>query len=75
MKQYKNTGGNSGALSYEIMADSIKIEFQDGSIYLYTYHSAGKNNVEQMKKLAEKGQGLTTFINVNVHNKYTSKLV
>lgn len=31
--------------------------------YYYTYNSAGKNKIEDMKKLALSGSGLNTYIN------------
>lgn len=63
MERYKNLGGNSGIMAYEIDDQSITVEFQDGSVYLYTYDSAGAENIERMKKLAIAGEGLNSFIN------------
>ena len=74
MERYKNLGGDSGVVAYELGKDSITVEFNDGSLYLYTYQSAGSNNIEQMKGLAVTGRGLNTFINKNVRKKYASKL-
>jgi len=74
MERYKNLGGDSGVVAYEIADDSIKVEFSDGSLYLYNYQSAGSDNIEQMKGLAIAGKGLNSFINRNVRKKYASKL-
>lgn len=74
MTPYKNLGGDSGISSYEIGDDYIKVEFNDSSIYLYNYVSAGEDNIEQMKQLAEAGEGLNSFINKHVKNKYAEKL-
>ena len=63
MKRYGNLHGNSGIAAYEEGAKFIKIQFTSGSIYLYTYESAGKDDVEEMKELAREGSGLTRFIN------------
>jgi hypothetical protein len=63
MKAYKNLTGISGVSAYETGADFISIEFNHGPIYLYNYQSAGERNIEQMKYLANKGEGLATFIN------------
>lgn len=52
MTQYNNKSGNSGILAYEIRDSQISIKFSDGSVYHYSYISAGQSNVEQMKKLA-----------------------
>jgi hypothetical protein len=74
MARYKNLGGDSGISSYVIGADSIEVTFNDGSVYLYNYASAGKDNIERMKSLAESGSGLNSFINTNVKKLYASKL-
>jgi hypothetical protein len=73
MEPYKNLSGNSGIANYEIGADFIKVWFRNGRCYLYTNESAGRSNVEQMKALAEAGQGLGTFISTTVHKAYASK--
>jgi hypothetical protein len=73
MEHYKNLGGNSGVIAYEISADSIKVQFNTGSIYLYTYQSARKNNIEYMKQLAANGIGLNSFISRVAKKLYASK--
>ncbi|MEA5114124.1 MAG: hypothetical protein VB050_08840 [Geobacteraceae bacterium] len=62
MTTYENHGGSSPILAFEIGDDSIMIKFTDGSLYLFTYRSAGSSNVEQMKKYAMFGHGLNGFI-------------
>lgn len=74
MERYKNLGRNSNVAAYEIGSDRITIQFNDGSMYLYTYRSAGQANIEQMKKLAEAGRGLNAFINTRVRKAYESKV-
>ncbi|GEP50449.1 hypothetical protein FNO01nite_11210 [Flavobacterium noncentrifugens] len=74
MKTYKNLSGNSGIKAYQISQQSIRIAFSDGSVYLYNYASNGKRAVEIMKGLAEKGIGLTTYINQEVRDQYAEKL-
>lgn len=39
-------------------------------VYRYSYKSAGVENVENMKVLAEQGYGLNSFINIYVKYKY-----
>ena len=73
MKGYKNLGGNSGVVGYEIGDDFIRVQFSDGSIYLYTYSSADAHNIEHMKQLARNGHGLNAFINRNVRKAYARK--
>ena len=74
MERYSNLGGDSGVVAYEIGNNSITVEFSDGKRYLYTYQSAGSDNIEQMKALAAAGRGLNSFINTNVKKRYASKL-
>lgn len=74
MERYKNLSGDSGVVAYEINADSISIQFRDGSVYLYTSRSVGRANLERMKQLAVAGSGLTTFINREVRKDYAARL-
>lgn len=62
MRPYANLSGNSGVTAYESGPDFIRVEFRSGETYLYTYDSAGPDNVEHMKDLADKGHGLAAFI-------------
>ena len=70
MMPYRNIAGNSGVMAYEIGTDHISVQFIDGKIYVYSYASAGKKNVERMKRLALRGHGLSTFISKTVRDKY-----
>ena len=70
MKRYGNRHGRSGVLAYEIGPDSISVRFVNGDVYRYTYRSAGRARVEQMKVLAESGQGLSSFISRHARNAY-----
>jgi len=74
MERYRNFGGDSGVYAFEIGADSIKVQFSDGAIYLYNYASAGSYNIEQMKNLARRGDGLNSFINTTVRKGYAAKI-
>lgn len=74
MPRYANRGGDSGVVAYELGDDSITVEFSDGSVYLYTYASAGAANIEHMKDLAERGEGLNEFIKRHVNKGYERKL-
>ena len=75
MSTYKNLSGNSGVVAYEIRQEAIVVVFNDGHCrnYQYDYASAGRLNVEEMKRLAVLGQGLNTFIMNNVRKRYSSK--
>lgn len=71
MIRYQNKGGNSAIVFYEIGDDYIKIWFKDAKrTYVYSYKSAGKENVEYMKRLALEGQGLNAFIKKYVNQGY-----
>jgi len=74
MEHYKNLGGDSGVKAYQIGDDSIKLQFRDGSLYLYNCQSAGRSNIEHMKELAIAGKGLNSFISRVVKKGYASKL-
>ena len=73
MDLYRNIDGDSGVSAYEIGADFIRVRFSTGATYLYTYSSAGSENIEQMKILAREGNGLNSFINTRVRRLYARK--
>jgi len=73
MIHYKNINGNSAIETYEILADGIKIKFDSGCIYTFTNFSAGNRNIENMKILASRGDGLNNYINKNVKHRYSHK--
>ena len=73
MHRYRNINGNSGVIAYEYDADSIYVMFFDGFIYKYSYRSAGKKIVEELKRRADLGYGLNGYINRFARNKYESK--
>ncbi|WZL80721.1 hypothetical protein QBE53_13035 [Vallitaleaceae bacterium 9-2] len=73
MIKYKDVDKNSGVQSYEIGHDSVTVQFKGGGVYCYSYKSAGVNNVERMKVLAQQGDGLNAFINTTVRTKYDWK--
>jgi hypothetical protein len=73
MERYKDIDGDSRVAGYEIGPDYIRVKFSDGSVYLYTYASAGSNNIEEMKRLAAAGEGLNAFIIKNVRKRYAKK--
>ena len=73
MERYKNLGGDSGVAAYENGPDFIRVQFNDGAVCLYTYASAGAQNMDHMKQLATRGQGLNAFINTTVRKAYARK--
>ena len=74
MLQYKNMGGDSSVIAYDIYDDSIIVQFNTGVKYLYTYQSAGIEHIEKMKLFAEQGQGLNSYIRLYATDKYESIL-
>jgi hypothetical protein len=70
MPLYENIGGNSNITGYQIGDENIQVMFRNGQVYNYTYDSAGVDNVEQMKQLAQSGSGLNSFILSNVKDDY-----
>lgn len=65
---YSNLGGNSSVRAYEILPTVIRVQFNDGRWYSYSYLKAGRMHVEQMKQLARNGVGLCSYI--QRHAKY-----
>ncbi len=63
MQRYRNFSGTSGVRAFEIGEDYIRIEYVRGGTYLYTYESAGAENIEKMKKLALQGSHLNDLLN------------
>lgn len=74
MERYKNLGRDSNVATYELGAGSITVQFNDGSIYLYTNQSAGPANLAELQRLAQIGQGLNGYINRYVRKGYAQKL-
>jgi hypothetical protein len=74
MERYKNLGGDSSVVAYEIGNDSLTVQFSDGSVFLYNYQSSGRSNIEQMKALAIAGNGLNSYIIRHVKKAYSARL-
>lgn len=73
MKPYQNLKEDSGVVAYETGPGFIRLQFEDGGVYLYTDDVTGSYNIKQMQKLAARGSGLCTFINQNVREAYAAK--
>lgn len=74
MVKYKNLGGDSGVIAYEIGVDNIIVFFKGGSVYLYNNFATGSMNIQEMKRLAVLGQGLNSFIGRRVKKNFAMKL-
>jgi hypothetical protein len=73
MQRYRNLQGDSGVTAYALEAEAIHVRFADGTTYLYTWESAGRDKIEQMARLAREGHGLCTYISRHVRDAYASK--
>lgn len=74
MKTYKNLSGNSGVVAYETGEKYIKIKFEgESGIYTFNYKRPGRQQVEKMKAMALKGQGLSTYISEVVGANFDTK--
>lgn len=73
MITYKNLGRDSGVIQYDISESAIEVMFKDRMIYLYTYQSAGREIIENMKRLATTGAGLNSYISRIVKTRFFSK--
>jgi hypothetical protein len=62
MQAYENLAGNSGVEAYEILREGIRVRFNGGATYLYDYRIPGRVHVDEMKRLALAGRGLSTYI-------------
>lgn len=62
MQPYANNSGKSNVSAYYLGDDFIVVQFPRNSYYKYTYSSAGQAAIETMKRYAQNGSGLGTFI-------------
>lgn len=74
MEKYKNLSGSSAVSFYETGIIYIKVQFNDGSVYLYKNVKPGLTDVYEMQKLAAQGRGLNSYINLFVKYNYASKI-
>jgi len=73
MIRYANLGGNSGVWGYEVGDSFIKVRFNDGCTYLYDGMRPGRSQVEEMKRLANAGIGLNSYISRYIKKNYARK--
>jgi hypothetical protein len=71
MQLYQNLNDTSGVHSFEIGSNYILVKFSGSArVYKYSYLKAGREHVEQMKLLAQSGQGLNGYIDRNTKYLY-----
>jgi hypothetical protein len=73
-RTYKNAGGKSTVLRYELAKDGITVVFADHSVYRYTNQSADPENIAKMKQLALAGKGLGEYIEAHVKDRFVKKI-
>jgi hypothetical protein len=73
MIRYSDIDRDSGVNAYEYGEDFIRVQFSTGATYHYTYASAGQQNIETMKQLADRGDGLNAFINDHAKKAYARR--
>lgn len=74
MPIYKDINDDSGIRAYDQGDSWITIHFKKGGSYQYTDEKPGAEQVREMKRLAESGDGLGAYINKFVRKNYSSKL-
>jgi hypothetical protein len=73
-RRYKNKSGRGGVREYEVARSHILLWFgSDPATCRYDETKPGRRHVEAMKRLAEKGEGLTTYVNQHVRGNYARK--
>ena len=66
MKPYPDKSGESGVTHYELGKDWIEIRFAGRpEPYRYSARGIGNGHLDALKRLAEAGQGLATYISQN----------
>ncbi|KGT95254.1 hypothetical protein NG99_04335 [Erwinia typographi] len=73
MPMYANKSGKSGVQSYENTSDAITIHFKDGWKYVYDATNPGIATVLEMKKLAQAGIGLNSYISRVVKKNFSRR--
>jgi hypothetical protein len=72
--RYKNIGGASTVVRYELLKDVVTIQFKNNTVYNYSNQSAGPANIVKMKTLAAAGKGLGTFIDAHLKDLFMRKI-
>lgn len=75
MKPYKDINNDSGIAAYDYGQDWIRIQFKSGGTYEYRSSELGSAHIDAMKRLADSGDGLNSYINTSpdVKNGYSTK--
>ncbi len=76
MKPYRNLSGDSGVSAFEHGPGWINVQFKEGATYEYTAAGVGRRHLSQMKRHADAGRGLSTYISRHpeVRDGYTRRI-
>ena len=74
MQRYARRHGDSGVVAFATGPRGIAVQFVDGSVYVYDLERPGRAHVNEMKRLARAGEGLSTYISREVRDCYAKKL-
>ena len=72
--QNYGTGRDTGVEAYALLPDAIALKFCYGRVYLYDATRPGRIHVERMQALAQRGSGLTTYVNRFVRDCYAGRV-
>jgi hypothetical protein len=76
MKKYLDKSRGSGISHYSIDENSVDVLFKNNhSVYRYSTPPINRVHIENMKELAEQGEGLNTYINDHREIKENYQLV
>lgn len=75
MERYKNLGGDSGVIAYELEQGEITVQFADGPYrnYVYDSNKPGAATVAELRRLAVAGSGLNSYITRFVRANYSRR--
>jgi hypothetical protein len=73
-RPYKDLSAGSGVRYFEPGPGFIRLWFVDGRGYEYDEMKPGRRHVDAMKRRAEGGKGLATYVSQHVKKKYARKL-
>lgn len=73
MKPYGNKAGRSDIVAYEMDEGCLSIVTNKGWLYLYTEQSVGPERLRVMQELAERGEGLGSYMWEVVPRRYAGR--
>lgn len=65
LTRYRDINGDSGISAYKYGNDWIRVQFRNGGVYEYQASKIGQSHINELKRLADSGDGLNTYISTN----------